>query len=492
MTGSYYLFLSAKHSFLFDDWAMAVRSASILEPYNGHLSIVPVAVNQAILSTFGLVEPTPYYVLGIGCLLLLATAVYLLFRQRIGEAPALVATVIVLWAPAMNIGPALYFSFHLALIAGVVCAAALPLSSRRADVVVGVALLAALATSGVGVAIAAACALHALLTGFRMGRWVAVAVPSVAWLAWWRLMGPGGTAIGDARTLAQGVLDGVLITFGGYLGGSALFGGGVVLVGAVLAAGWLALLAARVRSDRASAATQVAWGVSLVVWWAGLTLSRGDATDSPNTARYAYAGLVLILLSLLPASPQTLWSPRPLQVRMTLVLAVVAAAMIVLANHASILVAARNRDELSIRVERVMIELDAQPVDPAMRLPPEMSSITIEQYRTAIARYGSPLRATGSPDTELVALRAVGTQITGPSPERSPPCISEVSLRAGEEATFHTMAEPATVRARRFGPEFLGVRTLPPYRTVRVWVNGPSVIDRPWVVDVPGACLHKE
>jgi hypothetical protein len=492
LTGSYYFFLSARHSFLFDDWAMAVRSASILEPYNGHLSIVPIAVNQALLSTFGLVDPAPYYVLGISCLLLLATAVYLLVRQRIGEAPALVAAVIVLWAPAMNIAPALYFSFHLALVASVACAAAMPIASRRADVAIGVALGAAFATSGVSVAIAAACAVHAVLTGFRPGRWVAVAVPSLAWFVWWRLMGSGGAAIGDAGTLARGVLDGVLVTLGSYLGGSALLGGGVLLAGAVLAAGWLTLLAARVRTDRASVATQVAWGVGLVVWWAGLILSRGDATDSPNTARYAYAGLVLILLSLLPASPRPLRSPRGLRVRWALVSAVAVSALIVLANHASILVAAGNRDELSIRVARVMIELDAQPADPAMRLPPEMSNITVEQYRTAVARYGSPLRAMGSPDAELVARRAVGTQITGPSPGLSPPCPAAVSLVSGQEAMLYTDAEPATLRARRFGPEFVDVRTLPPYRTVRVWVSGPSVVDRPWSLYAPGACLHRE
>jgi hypothetical protein len=65
----------------------------------------------------------------------------------------------------------------------------MPSTDRRFDVVVGTALVVALASSGVGVALAAACAVHAMTFRPRPGRRTAVAVPSLLWVLWWRTLG---------------------------------------------------------------------------------------------------------------------------------------------------------------------------------------------------------------------------------------------------------------------------------------------------------------
>ena len=178
-------------------------------------------------------------------------------RSRVGAPVALVVAVSVLWLPTTNLTPFLA-NFHFALVCAVVCAAAMPSVDRRSDVVMGLALAVALANSGVGVAVAAACAAHAVMFRPRPSRWVAVAVPSLLWVLWWRTLGNrprAPTALRSSSALGD-VADGVFGSFGALTGGWWVGG-------AVLLAGWVILLVHRVRTDRASALTQLAWTAGL-------------------------------------------------------------------------------------------------------------------------------------------------------------------------------------------------------------------------------------
>jgi hypothetical protein len=491
VTAWWYVRVSRGQTFVFDDWNVAVRPGSLsdlLEPHNGHLSVVPLAIYRVLLGTFGLETFTPYRLLAISSLLALGIALFLFTRSRVGTPIALTVAVSVLWLPTTSLTPFLA-NFHLALVCAVVCAAAMPAVDLRSDVTVGVALLVAVATSGVGVAIAAACGVHAALCRQRPSRWIAVGVPSLVWLLWWRTLGDQPRAA-DGRSIASIVGE----IFQGVFGSFGALTGGWWLGGVVLTAAWVALLAHRVSRDRVSALTQVAWAAGLLVWWAGLVWSRPGAADSNNTGRYEYVGAVLILLSALPAVSSEWLRVTTARWRMTAAALLIVGAIVVV-NHDELRQAARNRAVNGARAEMVLLELEqaVQSVEPTRRLTPELGPLTMQDYyEKVVPRYGSPIGTDETPDEGLIERNALGVAIMGPEPKNAPACAAgPVTVELGAAVALHTMDEPATVRARRFGSSMLKVRTVPAHRSAIVRFPGPTVVAVPWVIDAPGACIHE-
>jgi len=491
VTAWWYLRVSRSQSFVFDDWSVAVRPTSLgdlVEPHNGHLSLVPLAIYHTLLGEFGLETYTPYRLLGITSLLCLGIALYLLARSRVGAPIALVVTVSVLWLPTTTLTPFLA-NFHLALVCAVVCAAAMPSVNRRSDTVTGVALAVALATSGVGVAVAAACALHAVMFRPRLSRLVAVAAPSLLWVLWWRTLGnqPRPPYTPSVLSVLNDVADGVFGSFGALTGGWWVGG-------AVLLAGWVILLVHRVRTERASAHTQLAWTAGLVAWWVGLVWSRPEAADSNNTGRYEYVGSVLILLSALPAFPVEWLQTTKARWRMTAPALLIIGAIVVV-NHNELRQAALNRGVNGANAEMVLYELEqtVEPVEPTRRLTPELSRITVEDYhQIVVARYGSSIDLDQSTDEALIERDAVRLAITGPPPTNDPACgAGPVTLQLGGEVAMHTRDEPAMLRARRFGSSMVDVRRVAAHRSAIVSFPGPTIVGVPWVIEAPGACIHE-
>jgi hypothetical protein len=488
MTGWWYLRVSQSQSFVFDDWRVATRPLSfgdLFEPHNGHLSVVPLAIYRALLGEFGLETYTPYRVLGISSLLCLGTALFVFVRSRVGAPVALVVAVSVLWLPTTNLTPFLA-NFHIALVCAVVCAAAMPSVDRRSDIVVGSALAVALATSSVGVPVAAACGVYAVLYGRRPRRWIAVAVPSLLWLLWWGTLGDPPPAGASVVSNLGDVVDGIFGSFGALTGGWWL--GGLVLL-----AGWIIMLMQRLSKDRPSAVTQLAWTAGLVVWWVGLVWSRPGAADSNNAGRYEYVGAVLILLSAVPALPVEWLQTTRARWRMTAPTLLIIGA-IVLINHDDLRQAAHNRAVNGTTAEMLLYELEetVAPVEPTRRLAPELARITVQEYRKAVARYGSPVDLDRSPDGALIERDAVRVGIVGAAPTDDPTCApGRATLGLGDGVTLHTGDEPATVRARRFGSAMVAVRTLPPHRSAVVRFPGPTIVTVPWVIDISGGCIDK-
>jgi hypothetical protein len=283
------------------------------------------------------------------------------------------------------------------------------------------------------------------------------------------------------------VADGVFGSFGALTGGWWVGG-------AVLLAGWVILFVQRVRTDRASALTQLAWTAGLVAWWVGLVWSRPGAADSNNTGRYEYVGAVLILLSALPAFPMGWLQTTKARWRMTAPALLIIGA-IVLVNHDELGQAALNRGVNGTNAEMVLYELEqtVEPVEPTRRLTPELSRITVQDYRRkVVARYGSPIDLDESPDEGLIERDAVRVATTGPPPTNDPACApGPVPLQLGGKVALHTGGELARLRARRFGSSMVEVRTVPAHRSAIVSFPGPTIVGVPWVIEVPGACIHE-
>jgi hypothetical protein len=491
LTAWWYVRASRGQSFLRDDWNVATRSLSLtdlFQPYNDHLSVVPLAIYRVMLGEFGMETYTPERVLGSGSLLCLGVALFLFARSRAGAPVALVVAVSVLWLPTTNLTPFMA-NYHFALVCAVVCAAAMPSGHRRSDVVIGLALAVAFVTSGVAVAVAAACTAHAVMSRARLSRWVAIAVPSLGWVWWWRTLGRPTDA--PARpSFVEGlgdVADGVFGSFAAMTWGSWVGG-------AVLLAGWVALLVHRVRADRESTLTQLGWTVGLVVWWAGVAWSRPGAIDLFGPGRYEYVGAVLILLSVLPARPVE-WRGRPEAHWRMAALALVVIATIVLVNHDELRTAAQARAGGADRAEMVLYELEAaaELVEPTSWLPPEMARITVEDYREKVVpRYGSPIDLSEAPDEGMIDRSALRVPIVGPAPRDEPACATgPVLLYLGGDVALHAGDQPAMVRARRFGSSMLDVDLVPARMSAVVRFPGPTVNPYvPWVIEAPGTCIH--
>jgi hypothetical protein len=494
MTAWLFLRWSSGLSFLRDDWKVATRSLSfgdLFEPYNGHLSIVPLAIYRVLLGEFGFETYTPYRLLGITSLLCLGIALFLFARSRVGAPVALVTAVSVLWLPTTNLTPFLA-NFHIALVCAVVCAAAMPSVESRSDIVVGLALAVALANSSVGVAVAAACAVHAATFRPRPSRWTAVAAPSLLWLLWWRTLGdqprpPNSPSILSAL---DDVAEGVFGSFGALTGGWWVGG-------AVLLAAWVILFVHRVWADRASALTQLAWTAGLVVWWVGLVWSRPGAAGSHNIGRYEYVGAVLILLSALPASPAE-WL-RTVRARWRMAApALLITGAIVFINHDELRHTVQGRAAGGERAETVLYELEQleqiEPVEPMRPLIPELARITVRDYhQKVVARYGSLIDLDQPPDAALIERHAVRVPMVGPAPSYDLACAAgPVTLRRGDELGLHTGDEPAMVRARRFGSSMEELKLVAAHRSAVVLFPGPTIVqDVPWVIEAPGACIHE-
>lgn len=489
MTAWWYLRASRGQSFLRDDWRIVARSLSLgdlLEPLNNHLSIVPLAIYRALLGEFGMETYTPYRLLGSGSLLLLGFALFLFARSRVGAPVALVVAVSVLWLP--NYLAPILSNYHLPLVCAVVCAAVMPSVEPRSDIAVGVALALALASSNIGMAVAAACALHAVMFRPRPRRWVAVAVPSLLWVLWWRTLGnqprpPDSLSFPSAvEAVARGVARSFAALTGGWWVG-----------GAVLLTGWVILFVHRVRTDRASAVTQLAWMAGVLAWWGGLVWSRPEFVARPDQSRYAYVGAVLILLSALPAFPVGWLGTARAQWLMTAP-ALLIAGTIVLVNHDEFREVAQDRAWNATSAEAVLYELEmAASVEPTRRLPPQFARIPVSEYEQAVARYGSPIDRDVPLDEALIERHALAAQIVGPAPQDEPTCSAgPVTLPIRGEVSLHTGDRPATVRARRFGSSMHDVKVVRAHRSVVVRFPGPTVVEQvPWRIEAPGACIHE-
>ena len=309
-------------------------------------------------------------------------------------------------------------NFHIALVCAVLCAAALPSRDRRSDVVIGLALLFAFATSGVAVAVAAACA--ARRDGPRprraLGRHARCRASSgCAGYARW-VSQPRAP---DRPSIVESLGD---VVEGAFESFSALTWNWPV-GGAVLLAGWVALLVHRVRTDRPSSFTRLAWAAGLVVWWAGLVWSRAGAADGAN-GRYDYVGAVFILLSVLPAeraewltSPKARWTlavPRWRSSRPSSPSTTTSSGT----GGAQGVQGGESRD----RTVRAGGGRAGRPDPPAT---PEMAGITVRDYQEKVVpRYGSPIDLSAPPDEAIIERGGLQALIVGPAPTDDVGCAS--------------------------------------------------------------------
>jgi len=313
VSGVLLVVLGSKLSFLLDDWTYILgrrgfNADAFLAPDNEHLVAGPVALWQLLLNTFGMGSVLPFRIVSTALFLLGAWFLFVWIRRRLGEWPALIATL-----PMLFLGAAfddfLWLAAAFPFLAGMACGlgmlVALDRRDRLGDQLACAWLIGATAFSSLWIAFAAGAAVDIFLRRHDR-RWqsrayvvlVPLALYAIWWLGWGR-DGGSSLTLENAATMPRFVLD----SFSAAV--AALFGLATPVEGITSPAGleWgrpLAVLLGALaawrlyRLERIPRSLWVVLTVVLAYWvLSGLAVKPGR---TPWESRYQYPGAALVLL----------------------------------------------------------------------------------------------------------------------------------------------------------------------------------------------------
>ena len=499
-----YVLQTRGYTFSTDDWIFAQRGHSLADyfrPYNLSLAVVPIAVYRLLLAVVGFHSTLPLRLVGIVCETSVAVALFLTVRSRVSAAVALVVGATFLWYPNTVLYPSA-FDHYLGVTAAIGCAWILTRRRPSQDLLLALALCVSLGASGVGVAAGVGCLVYLAIGGAPWRRWLAVMAPLAAWALWWLTVAhtPRDAA---QRTAAQSrdlVVNGIIRSFDGLVGGNRVLGGMLMVVFAGSLA-WAVARGARsvhgrplgaVVAGLRSADHQLAWTAALVAWWVGLAYSRGRFAF-PGVFRYQFLGSALVVLAFLPSRRPARIADR-LGGRDATVLAIVASLLILAVNHSGITRQSRLMTVESDRIRANMVQVNLGPatVPDTARVglgPGDNPTLSAGLYRRLVGQLGTPPRTRpGDPDATVLAL--VPTRLVAVDDDPAARCITvpdSITVGGGDTIRLRAQDAPVDVDVRRFDAGWTRLGTIAGGHTVELRLPaGPS--PRAWTVRADGAC----
>jgi hypothetical protein len=500
------LMLLSRHlGFYGDDWDFIKErdgwnAGAFLDPHNGHLMLIPIAIYKVLFVTAGVAHSWPYYLVLAAMHALCVLLLYILAARHAGRWAALIpagllllpaAPEAVLWVASIGFVGSVTFA-----LAALLC---LERDDWRGDLAAMAALCGSLACTSAGVAIA--LGLLVMLASVRANRgrlWVVIA-PLVFYGLWYLHYGSHNDQVAWAN-----LVD--IPRYGGELAASGFtgFGGLPHFVGWILLVAGVAWLVAHLaRGGRLHPLTLMGL-VSAIGFWALVTITRAQDAH-PWSPRYLYVSMVFVLIGLIPYLHR-------LQVRSarTRVLLVAALALILLGNvhqmtkYVHFRTAYQNNEGLLLDARLIAHPpggLLAEAAAPAV----QEISLASEVHRRAVdneivtvdgPKFHAPSRralagATAPPVSEAQGLTTSPVAVSGASED----CVS---LRPAVSGAFATVAiEPGhhlyvvlqpsgalSVWIRRFASTFSGK----PLRTL-TGADSPAVMlfrfdnsKRPWLL----------
>jgi hypothetical protein len=311
-SGTYLLILQSPLTFYADDWGYLIDrrgfSASVfLDPHNDHIAIIPVAIYKTLLALFGMDSAMPFAIVSTLVFLLSAVLLFVYIRRRVGDWPALLGSILILFLGASWID--LLWSFQIgfsgSIAAGLGALLALDRDDRKGDIVACVLLVVATSFSELGIP-------------FGIGALVSVAlgpsprrsrlyVPFVSfalyglWYLGWGHTGPDNASFDNLLDSPAFVFDMVAQNLASLLGlATPLSGSGTQPVGldwgrillVVVAIGLVWWLWQKRGPSRWLWAVLAAGGS----FWFLTALNAVELLRTPTSGRYQYPGAVFVLL----------------------------------------------------------------------------------------------------------------------------------------------------------------------------------------------------
>lgn len=284
-------------TFYYDEWDFVNAAAStsywhqVIQPHNGHPSMVPYTIYWILLNTVGLRSYWPYQLvlvlLDVGC----GGLLFLLLRRKIHPLAAGAASAVL-----MLLGPAwqdLLWPFQIGFVGSVAgglgALVLLDRERRRADVGALVCLVVAIGSSGVGLAFVAGVTVELL---WRRRDWLRLWIPLVPFglfLLWYEAMGDSQVSTISLSSMINRTADGTALTIGSVVGRGDTLG---AVLGVVLGA---LCVVSFVRSPKRGARLAMAL-TGLLAFWILTDVARG--ASSGTLSRYIYPAAALVLIAI--------------------------------------------------------------------------------------------------------------------------------------------------------------------------------------------------
>jgi hypothetical protein len=399
------LILGRGTTFFQDTWAFLLdrqdlSARAFLMPHNEHMVAMPVAIEKASVGMFGMTTELPERIVLTVAVLVTASLFFVYVRRRVGDWPALIAAVLLLF-----LGPAwtdMLWPFQLGFVGsalfGIAMLLALDRGDRRGDVAACIFVSLAMCFSSLGLPFLAAAGADVIVRrrSHGLSRAYVFAVPALLYIAWW--VGWGHEAerhvtIENILLSPRYVLEGLASSVEAILG---------------------------LNRSAADSAVPPEWGLPILVGLVGLAAFRllHKPTLSPRIWPVAAAMLTNLLLEAFNAMPgREAYQNRYLYAGGVFVLLLAAellrgvrigrrvlivAAVIAVVAVASNLVQFRNgsrwlKDQAVLtRADTGAIEIASRTVDPSFSLTPEIAGtgslaiVNAEKYLEASAAHGSP------------------------------------------------------------------------------------------------------
>lgn len=400
--------LASKISFLLDDWGYILYRRdfnldAFMDPANEHLVVGPVAAFKLLLPTFGMGSTLPYRLLTTALFLLGVWFLFVWIRRRLGQWPALIATI-----PILFLGAAfddfLWFIASISFVGSMTCGLGMLLAldrrDRLADGLACAWLIGSLLFASLWLAFAIGAAVDIFLRrGERDWRRRAyiVAVPVALYALWW--LGWGHTAesafsLHNVATTPLFVLD----SFAAAI--ASLFGLATPVDGIASPGGldWgrpLAVLLGGLAIWRLYTFKRIPrsfWVVLAIVlaFWVlgGIALKSGR---SPWVSRYQYPGAGLMLLVAVELLRGVRLSRRLLAPALIIVVAAVASNVLFLTESYE----SYEGTTALERADLAALEIARDKVEPTFTLSEDTAdtgyvSVDAASYLSARDAFGSP------------------------------------------------------------------------------------------------------
>lgn len=304
--------LGSKLTFLLDDWGYIVlRRGDDFEnwvrPDNEHFVAAPVTIWKLLIAVFGIDSMLPYKLVSTALFLLGAWFLFVWMRRRVGEWPALIGVVALLFCGAA-FDDLLWFAsitFLGSMAGGMGMLVALDRRDRTGDRLACLGLTVSLCFSSLWVAFAAGAALDILLRRRErpwLGRAFIVAVPALIYVAWWIGWGHEAESALSLHNIIRSpgwVFDSIAAAIAALLG-LAIPAEGIVAPngldwGRPLTAVLLPLALWRLwKMPRVPRSLWVVLAVALVYWFlGGFDVKPGRVASA---SRYQYTGAAFVLM----------------------------------------------------------------------------------------------------------------------------------------------------------------------------------------------------
>ncbi len=502
-------------TFFYDEWDFINAAATtgyghnVLQPHNGHPSMVPFSVYWALLHTVGLRHYWPYQLLlvllDVGCGWLL----FVLLRRKVHPAAAAAACAVL-----MLLGSAwqdLLWPFQIGFLgsvaAGLAALLLLDRDTRRSDAGACACLVVSVGCSGVGLPFLAGVGVELLWRRRDWRRLWVPAFPLALFVVWYETVGRRSTTSVSLTTMLRTMADATTATVGILAGRGVAFG---TLLTCILVV--LAVVGVWRRPGRAARLGMAITG--LFTFWSLTLLARGVSLTT-SQGRYLYPAGVFILLAI-GELPSLLSTSVPLHgpasppewirgIAVVAVVGIVAYAGLSIWWNSSSLTEGRNgllRVSSRERTELGAVALVGSALPQHFRPDPNyMPQVSVGPFLRAVTAFGSPveskrditasgLGSTSTLDGLLLRGRPIRTSGTADLPLSAGGDCERYAVNRVSQVPDFTLprrgvrvsapqAAALAIRARSLSHSFPSrpLDTIPPGATRRIeWSTRPTAI----------------